>query len=194
MITRFLLSCFLFLAALNLAAQQKADAVIWSKEGLSWDLFQEVESIGGGNALARTFTKLHIVLEDSLSVQQGQQGVKVKIYALMIPSLSYVRLSANRKGVLEHEQIHFDNTELAARRLRKLLSEEKFTGKDYRKKINKLFHKTASQMSKMQADYDEQHRSKDKGHNWWRHYLDEQFLALSPFQSTELFVPVCDCK
>lgn len=179
------------LLGLAVAAQETADALVWAPKVLRWEHFQEVDNVisnEGGGALAKIYWKLYLVKSDSVVVRDGEEGILVKIYALMIPSLSQVSKTGNRKGVLEHEQLHFDLVEVAAREMRRIMGETFFDRKNYAREIDKLYAKTAKALRKQEEKFDAQHRSKDHGYNWWRTATDDDLRAREPYRAIEVFV------
>ena len=185
-----ILGLALFLAG-GTRAQETADALVWAPGVLKWSHFQEVDYVISGEqggALAKIYWKLYLVKDDSIVKRDGEEGIIVKIYALMIPSLSQVSKTGNRRGVLEHEQLHFDLVEVAARELRRMLTETLFDRKNYAKEIDKLYAKTAKALRKQEEKFDAQHRSKDHGYNWWRTATDDDLRAREPNRAIEVFV------
>lgn len=171
-----------------LNAQDKYNGLIWSKGVLTWEYFQETEAIPGSHALARTYMKLQLDIADNLHITERGKELKVKVYALMIPSFSYVKKGSARTSVLAHEQMHFDILELAARQLRKEILEAKLELKDYERTIHKMNRRIWSAQQKMQDRYDKEHLSKDKGHNWWANFIKEELDKLDAYRATELSV------
>jgi hypothetical protein len=166
--------------------------VPWSNEGLKWDYFHEVLHIdyGGKDPLALTWSKVYYELSDTLSFQNKIPGVVVSVYAVMIPSKSYVKASANRTGLLEHEQIHFDIAELCARKIRKELSETIFYQKNYWLSISAIYQKYQAERRTMNELYDAQHRDKNWGHYYWRSNIDGQLIGLKKFADTKIFATI----
>lgn len=179
-----LISCATKLPQANLPAE-----IPWSTEGLKWDYFQEVLHVEGGgkDLLASTWSKVYYKLADTLSFQNKIPGVAVSVYAVMVPSKSYVKASANRKGLLEHEQIHFDIAELCARKIRKELSETNFYQKNYWIDISVIYRKYLAERRNMNELYDAQHRDKYWGHYYWRTSIDMQLIGLKKFADINVF-------
>ena len=88
------------------------------------------------------------------------------------------------KALLAHEQIHFDIAELAARRIRRFLSEKIITEANYLELYNKIRSMIAFQ-------YETNDRfDKETGHGFlnaqqirWRKLIDSQLKALEKFSS-----------
>ena len=185
-LTIFFAICCLFPQAI--CAQQKADGIIWSEIKLTWDNFQEDNSVEKyPGILARTYTKLYVTPVDTTGyVLDG--GVSVKVYALMIPSISWVRQNTiGKNSVLAHEQLHFDIVELIARRLRKELSELKVCCNTYENAINKIKKQYFARLRAMQKKYDDTHKKS------WQRWVDEianGLAELKDYSSPEVFISI----
>jgi len=191
----FYINCLLLLSSFTLSAQQKYAGVIWSENILTWKHYTEVEKITGSTAIARTYLKLDLNFPDSAyPAADGKKEVLVAVHALVIPALSYVRTGYDVPSTLAHEQIHFDILELHARKLRKIIAESDFKANDYKRKITAAHRKLVKQLGKMQDQYDEQHRSADKGHNWWSATIETQLAELAAYATPEMKISVCTCK
>ena len=173
-----------------LHAQNKYPGIIWAQGILQWEDYQETETIQGGHALARTYMKLQADIPDSAVATARGNEVRIEIYALMIPAFSYVKKGYANKGVLAHEQMHFDIEELFARQLRKAIAEDTFTLKTYKKEIRKIERKIYHDLHKMQVDYDATHRSNDKGHNWWVRTINERLGELDAYKNQRMVIIV----
>ena len=71
--------------------------------------------------------------------------------------------------ILEHEQGHFDITEIFARKLNKETSEYKFDKKSYQKDLQKIYDDVMKAKEKLQTQYDSEtdfSRNKDKQAEW----------------------------
>lgn len=189
------ITCLLLLSSFTLCAQQKYTGVVWSENILTWKHYTEVEKITGSTAIARTYLKLDLNFPNSsYPAADGKKEVLVAVHALVIPALSYVKTGYDVPSTLAHEQMHFDIFELHARRLRKIIVESNFKANDYKRKIATAHHKIVKQLANMQDRYDEQHRSADKGHNWWSTTVKTQLAALAAFATPDVRISVCTCK
>lgn len=184
----FVFYFFLSYIPTHLPAQTKtkASAIVWSDNKLTWDDFQDDNSYNKyPSILAKTHTKLYADEIDTTGHLQ-KKGIHVNVYALMIPSASWVRESSkNKTSVLAHEQLHFDIVEVVARRLRKKLSETKVTIKNYKKVITSINKEHFRMLSKLQAAYDKTHLTK------WKHWVDtihHELNELRSFRPTTVFM------
>ena len=181
----FLLLNFL---VVSLFAQQKADGLIWSEKKLIWTDFKEDNSVEKyPGSLARSFVKVHVTDIDT-TLHHEKNGINVKVYALFFPTLSWARKSSiGKSSVLAHEQLHFDIGELIARRLRKQLSLQYVSCKNYEAVINKLKKKAFSQLGNMNFEYDKTHKQK------WQKWVDDisnELAELDKYKSVEVLIPL----
>lgn len=103
-----------------------------------------------------------ITYQWSISKDYGKIELKYEVDSFCYPSLSWVKRGQLTKYLLEHEQLHFDISELHARIMRKKLKEYK-PGKNVRKDLNKMYKRVERMRINMQELYDiETEHSKHK--------------------------------
>lgn len=183
---------FLFTAWIGIPTDkvlQSSDEVLWTKKGLQWTNFQHVDMIPGSiNAIGRTTTKLYYSITDSIIKQEFKSLQLVKVHSVMLPSKSYIKNNAPKRGLLEHEQIHFDISEVEARKFRKELSEKIFNLKKMREEIKRLHRKHLSNIGIMNNQYDTHHLNAFIGHDQWRKDLDKELEKLENFTSIDVWI------
>jgi hypothetical protein len=183
---------FLFISWMELnplPIQERLNEVSWSNNGLKWTDFQEVDMIpGSSNAIGRTTTKLYYKLTDSLSRKNAQNLRLIKVYSVMLPNKSFIKKSATKKGLLEHEQIHFDINEVEARKFKKELSEKDFDSVKLSKQIKRLHQKHVSNIGIMNNQYDDQHLNPFLGHEHWRNDLNKELMSLQQYTSIDIWI------
>lgn len=164
--------------------QERPDEVSWTNNGLKWTDFLEVDNIPGSpNAIGRTTTKLYYTVTDKLSKRDEMPSRLIKVYSVMLPNKSFIKNGGNRKGLLEHEQIHFDIAEVEARKFRKELSEKVFDHEKYPQQIKKLHQKHVSNIGVMNNQYDLHHLNPFIGHDQWRNDLNNELNKLKTYSS-----------
>lgn len=183
---------FLFAAWIGVPTgkvSQSSEEVLWTKQGLKWTNFQHVDMIPGSNsAIGRTTTKLYYTITDSIISQQFNTLLLVKVHSVMLPGKSYIKNNAPKMGLLEHEQIHFDISEVESRKFRKELSEKIFEEKKVREQIKNLHRKHLSNVGIMNNQYDTHHRNAFIGHDQWRKDLDKELEKLDKFTSVDVYI------
>ena len=73
-----------------------------------------------------------------------------------LPNKSWVRKKDANDYILRHEQLHFDIAEIYARKIRKELNEADITVQNLQAKVDKIYNKNWSALTKMQRDYDQE--------------------------------------
>lgn len=130
--------------------KKSSDPIVWyDGEKLTWNDFK-------GRADIRSH--FHAMTNSGLSFSAEYNGTDLKfdVKAIFTPKKSWVKKGKENKKLLEHEQLHFDITELHARILR-----EKYIVLDSLIKlnsdtINDFFNSVFQDHHKMQHLYDEE--------------------------------------
>jgi hypothetical protein len=169
--------------------QQVQHEVIWTKHGLKWTDFQHVDIIpGSSNAIGKTTTKLYYNLTDTIVSNQSNKLQLIKVHSVMLPHKSYIKNNAPKKGLLEHEQIHFDIAEVESRKFRQALSEKIFDEKKVEDQVKRLYHKHLSNIGIMNNQYDAHHRNAFIGHEQWRKDLNKDLGELEKYTAVEVWI------
>jgi hypothetical protein len=187
---------YCFLIVVNSCIAKKASLlkispeVPWSTSGLTWDNFQEVFSIKDSyrDPLAKIATKIYYRFSDSVIVNKDTATIQAWIHSVMNPNRSFVKSSANRKGLLEHEQIHFDINELCARQFRKEVAERIFPFSKVKFLMYEIHQKYIAEMKELNERYDAEHRDKHFGHDYWRRDLYGQLASLEKHSNTDVVI------
>jgi hypothetical protein len=169
--------------------QQVQHEVIWTKHGLKWTDFQHVDIIpGSSNAIGKTTTKLYFNLTDTIVTNQSNKLQLIKVHSVMLPHKSYIKNNAPKKGLLEHEQIHFDIAEVESRKFRQALSEKIFDETKVEDQVKRLYHKHLSNIGIMNNQYDAHHRNAFIGHEQWRKDLNKDLGVLEKYTAVEVWI------
>lgn len=130
---------------------QDTDAISWEAgRKLSWADFR-------GDAPETKQVAATTASGISYSFQsEGNRGlyrVDYEVNAFFYPHKSWYHKELCDSVVLRHEQLHFDITELYARRMRKLMAGKTF-GSDVRAEVRRIFKRINRELSEFQARYD----------------------------------------
>jgi len=139
-ITKQLILLFLFCLNCNFSIAQDsnlgnsvksfgADTILWQRDSLL--SFSDFKKKPSGSFQGLTYSGLY------LDMKQEDQFVKVYCYVLFICKESFLKDSS--ESLLKHEQLHFDITELYARKMRQQLSQK---NPDKEKSISAAIQKT----------------------------------------------------
>ncbi|WP_144962975.1 DUF922 domain-containing protein [Gillisia sp. Hel_I_86] len=176
----------LFLTISGPAFAQTGDLKIYWSEAtlLSWEDFQ-------GVPLEKTL--FHANTNTGLSYSWGLKGtvqrmeLDYKVEAFFYPAQSWVQPASKNGYLLKHEQLHFDISELHARKLRKILASVDGTklNKDSRDYLNTFYEKIDKERSAMQNAFDKEtnHSLNEEAELGWRHFVEEELNKFEDFSS-----------
>lgn len=157
---------FIILIAIQFSFAQE-DKMFW-KEGrkLTWNDFKEKAPSFHSSA---AITASGLSYGFSADINRGNVVVNYEIKAYFLTNESWVKPRfKNDEYLLEHEQLHFDITELYVRKFRKKLKGVHFT-KDVENQINAIYKPIAKARIEMQKRYDaetDHSRNRTKQYQW----------------------------
>lgn len=176
---------FLFLVAFSgLQAQHDPEKIFWQDEPLSWADFKAApvkESPFQAN------TNAGISYSWNLKNDNGVISLNYEVYSFFNPHSSWVVPTSKSTHLLNHEQLHFDITELHARKLRKALKDLKVEqlGKDPKAMLKSLYIKIEKERSAMQQQYDKEsnHSMNKEAEAKWQKFVKEELVKLMDHQA-----------
>lgn len=121
----------------------------------------------------------------SAEIVNGKVWVKYDVKSFFVANKSWVKRWYSRDaGLLKHEQLHFDITELYARKFRKRLSEMNFT-ENVKSEIKKVYQEITEEKIKLQKLYDVEtdHSKKVLAQNKWYLRVETELQKLIDFAS-----------
>ena len=131
---------------------------------------------------AATYSGLKIM--NPVNVWTGKTRVIVESY--FGPELSYFKSSERDSVVLAHEQLHFDITELYARKLRKQIAENCSNQYDYFEKRDAIYKKTELELSLKQDEYDSEVYSERSLQSKWNLWVEKELWELRDYSKKEV--------
>lgn len=162
-------SIFLFLQL----SQSNPEQIIW-QEGyrLSWKNF-EGTPIPHTNFVASTNTGINFGY--SYTMTNKQVEVEYSISSFFNPKKSWYLPGEVSQHILNHEQTHFDISELHARILRKRMASRKFS-KNVKAEIETIYLQVEEQRKAMQRKFDVEtdHSRNIKKEIFWEEYVARQ--------------------
>ncbi|MDT0688417.1 DUF922 domain-containing protein [Salegentibacter sp. F188] len=170
-----LLLTFLLFYSSFVFAQTEKEKIQWDKNRpLTWNDFRGKPS-PSKDYKASTNSGM------SISWSLSETGNKValvdyEVKANFYPDQSWKKEDIRKKDyILAHEQLHFDISELHARKLRKALAEYK-DGKNVEKELTAIYRKFENERRKMQSDFDAEsvHSQIEEEELKWREYVKQQ--------------------
>ena len=101
------------------------------------------------------------------------------------PAKSWYLKDRVNDTVLGHEQLHFDITELHARKLRKRIKNKQFT-KNIQQEISKIYEIVSAELQQMQNEYDEgSDYSRDyEGQVKWQKFIAKELQKLNQYSKS----------
>lgn len=163
-------------------AQSDSSKILWKAESrLRWEDFQ-------GVPLEKT--PFHANTNSGISYSWGLKGTSermeldYKVETFFYPEQSWVQAGSKNAHLLKHEQLHFDISELHARKLRKLLTnvDSSKLNKDSKDYLNKLYEKIDKERSAMQIAFDKEsdHGINTEAEIKWQQFIEQE---LNKFQA-----------
>jgi|SRR5690554_7817435 len=140
-----------FVQSLFLQDAQQSDKIPWREDRkLRWSDFQQRPDTKSPFA-AMSVTGIHIKYSSSLSKKQVVLDYSVESF--FEPKKSWSKPEKQSQHILNHEQIHFDITELHARKLRKNLQNGRFSRK-VKNEVEQIYLRIEGQRKAMQQKFD----------------------------------------
>jgi hypothetical protein len=142
----FLLTSIFFF---NVNFKKKALEIEWQNDRpLTWEDFKG-EPDKESPYYALTYSGI------SLSSHYEGEALFVKVICTFSPNQSWVKKGKETADLLLHEQMHFNITEIHARKIRQAISKlDKTTPKKIIKKVDELFNLYFKESKEMQSKYD----------------------------------------
>lgn len=134
---------------------QEEETITWSHDHkLHWGNF-EGEPNYNSDAVAITASGITYGLSLTTFSNSDKIEFKTRVMAQFYPEQSWYLKERVNDTVLGHEQLHFDISELHARKLRKRLKQGKFNKENIRQEISKIYDQVNKELRAMQEAYDE---------------------------------------
>ncbi|MFZ6051768.1 DUF922 domain-containing protein [Halocola ammonii] len=161
------------------------ERISWSESRpLTWSNFEPRKDQGFGYR-ALTFSGIRYNVE----TKDGMIEIDVECY--FIPSKSWVQKGFEKDYLLRHEQLHFDITELHARKMRKAMEEYEmpigeFMKRGLAKELEDLYDNIYEEMVAMQTLYDKEtdHSLNREAQQKWEEKVASSLAELQEFASS----------
>lgn len=142
---------FVFFLGITLVGAQEYDTLLWQEgEKLTWDDFKGKPPLI--NRAAAT-TASGITYRYSASRAKGKMEVDFEVSTYFYPQKSWYQSSLCDSVILEHEQLHFDISELYARKLKNRLESREYS-KNVKVEVRKIYKKVVEELNDFQNKYD----------------------------------------
>ncbi len=158
------------------ASKKYDNKISWnSNYKLKWSDFKgKPEAYSSEVAMAATSIQYYTEISNN--------QFKYTIAPYFYPNISWSKKNAQFDKVLAHEQLHFDITELYARKMRQAFSNKVKSAKDH-KLASSIFDKIMKDWDEEQERYDREtnHGINDEQQQKWILYIEQQLNTLSDF-------------
>lgn len=133
---------------------QDDETISWQpNERLSWSDFTGKTP---SNTRAAATTASGISYQFSTSGTRDHIEVDFKVDTYFYPNKSWYQPDLCDAVILSHEQLHFDISELYARKFRKQLSKATFTHSNVKGKVRSIYRKINKELNDFQNEYDDE--------------------------------------
>lgn len=142
---------FHFIFFFLLSPQSDSEKMLWSEnKKLTWEDFRG-KPIPSASFVASTNTG--ISFQYSYSIKNDEVKVEYSVSSFFLPDKSWFQSGKVNQHILNHEQAHFDISELHARMLRKNLAGKKFS-KKVKLEIVGIYQQVEQKRRAMQVKFD----------------------------------------
>ncbi|MEM8508314.1 MAG: DUF922 domain-containing protein [Bacteroidota bacterium] len=155
------------------------------EESIAWDAQQKLvwEDFKGPvppDAAAAATTASGISYEYKANLIHHEVQLDFKVTAFFYPNESWYRPEVCDANVLQHEQLHFDISELFARKMRLRLQRTAFT-ENVKSEVRTIYKEILKQLSEFQDRYDwETNFSRNKeAQNLWNQRISEALSQIT---------------
>jgi hypothetical protein len=180
------LLCIPVVAFIFFFADDKKDILVWDQDRLlTWDDFRGKPQ--------RRFAAASTHYDMYKTTEEKGNKAEVKVEAVFLCNKSWKKLNWCSPSVLAHEQKHFDIDELYARKLRKLIKEEKYSSYEKLKTISdSLYNVIDKEMDVYQDKYDDETDGSMNGDKQreWQKKINAEIEALSAYKNTNFTVSI----
>lgn len=164
---------FLLIFPLLLFSQKDAEKLLWNEhKKLTWEDFKG-KPIPSASFVASTNTG--ISFQYSYATKNTEVHVEYSVHSFFYPEKSWFQPGKVNQHILNHEQGHFDISELHARMLRKNLAGKSFS-KNIKSEIEKIYKEIEQKRQAMQVKFDAEtdHSRNQEKEVIWEKYIAKQ--------------------
>lgn len=175
---------FLLLWGSLLLAQDKDKKIAWDRDKpLCWRDFKAKPDFFSSYTAN---TNSGIGYSWNYSTASGNPELEYDISCSFYPNRSWVKKPADPDFLLAHEQLHFDISELHARKLNKALAEYKPT-RTVRSDLRQIYTRIEAERVAMQKQFDQEtrHSENPKAEMAWRKKIAMELQNLSRFATDQ---------
>jgi Fe-S cluster biosynthesis and repair protein YggX len=155
--------------------------ILWKDQReINWDNFK-----GKPHLSSPYDAQLNSGVRYTYSYESKNGNVKIgfDVFSYMDSKSSWSKHLKQTTYLLNHEQLHFDITELHARILKNAFQETKFP-KDPQKDVEKIFNRIGKERQEMQNKYDREsdHSKNSAQQAKWAEFVGQQLINLDAYK------------
>ena len=172
---------FLLFTVTEVFSQLPENKMIWREKALTWNDFKgfpEPENLFHAN------TNSGISYSWSLRSTEEEVDFLYTVETYFYPDLSWVKPGKKSNYLLSHEQLHFDITELHARKLRKAMNNYKLPVQEkIKSELRKIYRDIEFSRKQMQEQYDREtdHSQNSTTQRTWEIFVSSELEKLKDF-------------
>lgn len=149
-VLKSILFIFFFLV-FSVSKAQDYETIVWAKDRkLTWKDFKGTPPEDSG---AAAITGSGITYKFSTYYRGGKRRVEFNVSTFFYPNSSWYRPHLCNDLILGHEQLHFDITEIYARKMRKELDSTSFS-KNIKEEVRAIYKRINKELNDFQNLYD----------------------------------------
>jgi hypothetical protein len=174
------LALYITLVVICFSFTQGDNSILWQEGSkLTWDDFKDKPN---ASSPYKAFTESEIKTE--MAAKNTEAHISIKTF--FDKNKSWVKNKTDE--LLAHEQLHFDITELWARKFRQKVSGKTFSYKTFQKEINAIQSDIYKGSKEMQTDYDKetQHSIVVASQKKWEKKIADDLQKLSAYNTPEV--------
>lgn len=175
-------SLLILLISFGARAQIGEDRIGWEENALTW---QDFHAPPDPNSPFSANTSSGISYSWSLKTSVLGKEYQFEVESFFNPQRSWVK-DSNSVHLLAHEQLHFDITELHARKLRKAMVEFDFKkSREVKSSLQEIYKNVERERALMQEKFDKEtkHSMNEEAQLKWQKYVTEELKKLEGFSS-----------
>lgn len=176
-----MLNLFLLVLLINFVPSDYDGMIFWQEgRSINWEDFKAAPNPSSPfDAEANSGVRYTY----SYTTKGNTAQVNFEVHSFFNAHQSWIKTQKQTDFLLAHEQLHFDISELHARKLKKAFSEYKFS-KTPKKEIEKIFNKINKERALMQVKYDEEsdHSKNKLEQAKWKAFVKAELSTLSRYQ------------
>lgn len=170
----------LFVVVLFLFAS--SEKIPWAEDvKLTWDNFKGRPDM---RSPFSAMTHSGIVFSYQVTSENGNLSLTTEVEAQFHPKMSWYKPERVNNHVLQHEQGHFNITEIHARKLRKAFAEYKVT-RNYERELSAIFTKINRERQAMQDRFDKEtnHSQNKEKEAEWQNFIKNKLKRLEMWKN-----------